>query len=99
MLVTFPRTPIILLALLVIRPHPGISAETNPAPNRATADYVPNVVELATPVSSELRELVERFVMDRADLERFYDVKGSAARQRRLREFYTAWLGQLAKLD
>ncbi len=66
---------------------------------RATADYVPPEISgMVQPQSSELRELVERFVADRDDLLSFYSVKGSALRTRRLREFYAAWTGRLEAL-
>ena len=77
----------------------GWAAETNPAVTRASADYVPDVPALAVPASSELRELVERYVADRADLERFASVKSSALHQRRMREFYTTWQTRLAAVD
>ncbi len=75
------------------------AAEPNPASTRITADYVPDVAALVTPASSELRELVERFRVDRAELERFYDVKGSAGRERRMREFLETWRTRLAAID
>ncbi len=50
---------------------------------------------MVQPQSSELRELVERFVADRDNLDAFYSVKGSALRIRRLREFYAAWTSRL----
>ena len=67
------------------------AAEPNRAATRRSADYVPDVPALAVPMGSELRELVERFRLDRAELERFYDVKGSARRERRMREFLENW--------
>jgi uncharacterized protein (DUF885 family) len=50
---------------------------------------------MVQPQSSELRELVERFVADRDNLVAFYSVNGSALRIRRLREFYAAWTARL----
>lgn len=76
-----------------------LAAEPNPAATRATADYVPDVAALTTPASSELRELVERFVSDRRELERFYSVPGSARRAQRVREFFTTWQARLAAVD
>lgn len=87
------------LALFIAAAAAALAVETNPASTRATADYVPDVAALATPSSSELRELVERFVTDRKELERFYSVKGSALQTRRLREFFQAWQERLAKVD
>jgi len=85
-----------LLALVAVSLR---GAENNPAIARATTDYVPDLRALTRPASSELRELVERFVADRADLERFYSVEGSTLRQRRMREFFQAWQTRLAAVD
>jgi hypothetical protein len=85
-----------LLALVAVSLR---GAENNPAIARATTDYVPDLSALTRPASSELRELVERFVADRADLERFYSVEGSTLRQRRMREFFQAWQTRLAAVD
>src|ERR1044071_324383 len=52
------------LALSVGAIAATLAVEPNPAATRGTADYVPNVAALAMPVSSELRELVERFAAD-----------------------------------
>src|SRR4051812_31698340 len=75
------------------------AAETNPAPKRPTADYVPDVASLATPAASELRELIDRFVVDRNELLRFYNVRGSALQQQRMTEFYATWQQRLARVD
>ncbi len=89
-----------LLALLTLAPSLALcSTPPSPASVRPTEDYVPAEISgLTGPRSSELRELVERFVSDRDELERFYDVKGSALQTRRLREFYAAWTGRLAAM-
>jgi len=84
------RGPALLFMIL------ASSAWAQPAPSpaalRPTGDYVPAELSAMTrPRSSELRELVERFVADRDELLRFYDVGGSALQVRRLREFYAAW--------
>jgi len=76
-----------------------LRCEKNPAASRPIADYVPDVAALAKPQSSELRELVERFVGDRREIERFHSVPGSAVRSKRLREFFTAWQTNLAAVD
>jgi Bacterial protein of unknown function (DUF885) len=49
-------------------------------------------------MSSELRELVERFRADKTSLLTFYSVPGSALRLRRLREFYQAWQVKLEQV-
>src|SRR4051812_2831793 len=94
MLSLVPRPALFLAAAAI-----AFAAETNPAPTRATTDYVPDVAALVTPSSSELRELVERFDTDRRDLERFYNVPGSTLRARRLREFFSTWQTRLAAVD
>jgi uncharacterized protein (DUF885 family) len=72
----------------------------SPAALRPTSDYVPaELSQMTAPRSSELRELVERFVSDRDELLRFYDVAGSDLQVRRLREFYTAWKQRVAAMD
>jgi hypothetical protein len=53
---------------------------------------------MTRPRSSELRELVERFVADQDELTRFYSVEGSGLQVRRLREFYGAWRGRLDQM-
>jgi hypothetical protein len=60
--------------------------------------YVPDLGPLAQPMSSELRELVERFRADKTSLLTFYSVPGSALRRRRLREFYQAWQVKLEQV-
>ncbi len=75
------------------------AAEINPAETRAARDYVPDVVALATPSASELRELVERYVADKAEVERFASVKSSTLHQQRMREFFTTWQTKLAALN
>jgi hypothetical protein len=90
------RRPALLLLPLALAASAGAQVQPSPAATRATADYVPQEISgMTRPQSSELRELVERFVADRDELVRFYSVKGSAAQIRRLREFYAAWSRRL----
>ena len=88
----FPsRTVAFALIALAAGPCRGEGTQS-PAATRPTSDYVPAALAAMTgPQSSELRELVERFVTDREDILHFYDVEGSALQTRRLREFYAAW--------
>ena len=65
---------------------------------RPAEAYVPDLATLAKPVSSELRELVERYKTDKASLLAFYSVPGSALQLRRLREFYQAWQARLESM-
>ena len=87
------------LALLVLFGGAVSAAEPNPAALRRAADYVPEVAALAVPAGSELRELVERFAADRAEVERFASVKGSVAHQQRMREFFATWQTRLAAVE
>ena len=66
-----------------------------PQMQRPAENYVPDLTALARPQSSELRELVERFVQDRETLDKFYSVPGSALRLKRFREFYLGWQTKL----
>jgi hypothetical protein len=75
------------------------AAETNPAMTRRTADYVPDVTAMTAPASSELRELIDRFVTDRNELQRFYNVRGSALQRQRMSEFYRTWQDRLAQVN
>src|SRR5262249_10909623 len=48
---------------------------------------------------SELRSLIERYVVDRGSLSRSYPMEISPARQARFKQFYSDWLATLAKLN
>src|SRR3954470_16446159 len=78
----------------------GVAAEDfrhgqPPQPQRDANLYAPDLTALAKPQSSELRELVERFVADRDTLAKYYSVPGSMLQLRRFREFYQAWQTKL----
>jgi uncharacterized protein (DUF885 family) len=90
-----------LTLLSVLSLAPALAAlPPSPAALRPTSDYVPpELAQMTAPRSSELRELVERFVSDRDELLRFYDVAGSDLQVRRMREFYTAWKQRVAAMD
>jgi hypothetical protein len=49
--------------------------------------------------ASEMRSAIERYVADRGSLFRSYPVEISQARQTRFKQFYSEWLGSLAKLN
>ncbi len=68
-------------------------AET--ASTRDVSAYVPDLAELAKPQSSELRELVERYVADRGMFTRFYSVEGSLLSLQKQKAFYTGWRDKL----
>lgn len=75
----------------------------SPAPRRqGTVDpaaYVPDPSTLIAPPGSELRDLVERYLADRAALLRRYPIRFSSERRERLRGFYRAWQSALGRLD
>jgi hypothetical protein len=92
------RSQALALLSLVLAASSG-ALPPSPASTRSTADYVPPEISgMTRPQSSELRELVERFVTDRDELLRFYSVNGSALQIRRLREFYAAWSRRLGEM-
>ncbi len=66
-----------------------------PQSQRDAALYVPDLAKMTQPVSSELRELVERFTKDREGLLSVYSVPNSTLQLRRLKEFYQAWAAKL----
>ena len=65
---------------------------------RDAHSYVPDLVTMITPSSSQLREMVERFFSDRDALMRFYSVPGSTLQLTRLQEFYEAWQMKLEEI-
>ena len=90
-------TPLVLTLLLctALSGAEDLRHGQPPQPQRPAENYVPDLAALAKPVSSELRELVERFVKDRDTLGEYYSVPGSALHLRRFREFYQAWQTKL----
>jgi uncharacterized protein (DUF885 family) len=57
-----------------------------------------NLEDLKGP-ESEMRPVIERFVVDRGSLARSYPVLVSSARRTRFRQFYTDWLKAMQGLD
>ncbi len=79
-----------------------LGAPTFAAQTFATRDiaaYVPDATVLATPASSELRELVERYNEDRERLQRFVGGRSSKASDHALTSFYETWLKRLSGLS
>src|SRR5215813_122537 len=62
-----------------------------------TADEIP-LDDLNTP-ESEMRGVIERYIVDRGSLTRSYPIALSPARQARFRQFYTDWLAAIQKLN
>lgn len=48
---------------------------------------------------SEMRGAIERYTVDRASLNRFYTITGSATRTTRMKQFYSEWLARLAQMN
>jgi len=93
-----PTARRLALALLpLFLPLSGSAAlPPSPAAGRPTDAYVsPEIAAMTRAHSSELRELVDRFVADRDEILRFYSVDGSVLQIRRMREFYAAWRKRL----
>ncbi|HZS55201.1 MAG TPA: DUF885 family protein [Bryobacteraceae bacterium] len=63
---------------------------------QTSAEFAPKPGQEYT---SEMRPLLEWFSADRVNLQRFYDVEGSAAREQRMRRFYENWLARLSQLN
>lgn len=91
------RSRLWLFGLLGVSPL--FAADSAPVAKRDVADYVPSPSELAVSQSSELRELVERFSKDRAELVRFYDARNSALQLAKLKEFLTTWQERVRAID
>src|SRR5687767_12083910 len=72
-----------------------------PEAQRTFADPRAYLPDLSRPAAStsELRDLVDRFALDRQALQRFYTVPGSDERRARLRAFQQAWLEVLPRID
>jgi len=90
-----------LLVCLLVAGLPAQQAGPLPPQAKRTfndpATYVPDVTE--KPTSSELRDLVVRYVADKELLNRFYSVQGSNLRREKLGAFFSAWLKELPKID
>jgi uncharacterized protein (DUF885 family) len=62
------------------------------------ASQAPDLKDLDTS-PSELRGMIERYVVDRGSLSRSYPIENSPARGARFKQFYSDWLDALAKLN
>ena len=90
-----------LVASAVLVPH-ALGAQSNQArlPS-GWSDDPPAIASLVAIARSEsdLRGVVERYLLDKAAIERRYEVPYSPARHARLRTFYQGWLRRLAEAD
>src|SRR5215468_9098334 len=71
--------------------------ESGQKPPDAASD-APDLKDLDSS-SSELRSLIERYVVDRGSLSRSYPMEISPARRARFKQFYSDWLATLAKFN
>ena len=74
-------------------------AQQPPAPRAAPLASVPALGPLVGRPSSELANVIQRFVADRSSLTRRYDAPQSPDQRRRMREFYSAWRTRLGEID
>ena len=94
-----PRTSvrILFVSLLLLSLGGGGSvAAQQPGDGKS---YLPDLGELTSLESSELRDVVNRFASDRSGLFRFHNVPNSAGRRIAARDFYEEWLGALDGMD
>jgi hypothetical protein len=88
------------LAALGLAATAGLGAQQPPDATRgfaSPADYAADITG-ARATMSELRDLVDRFNLDRQSIQRFYTIPASTARRDRLRAFYDAWLATLPRV-
>ncbi|HEX9565520.1 MAG TPA: DUF885 family protein [Gemmatimonadaceae bacterium] len=87
-----------LTALLLV---PSAQAQTAQAPVAGWADDPPALTSLVAfaRTESDLRVAVDRYLADKAALERRYEVQYSPVRVARLRQFHEGWQRRLNELD
>ncbi len=66
---------------------------------QAPAGAVPDLAALVAREGSELAAVVDRFNTDLASIRRRYDATASPDQRRRMREFYSAWGGELRRIE
>lgn len=74
---------------------PALGQRGDPRP----ADWVPPAASLMGAPTSELRGVVERFMLDRSALLRRFDVANGTRRQAALGGYYATWDGRLGEID
>jgi uncharacterized protein (DUF885 family) len=96
------RTSIVLIVTFACVLAARTDAQTPAlAPGRGWGDDPPGLASLVAFARSEsdLRVAVDRYLLDKAAIERRYEVPYSPARDDRLRTFYQGWQRRLAELD
>jgi hypothetical protein len=84
---------------------PAVAVAGDPPPQQRPAArqhdasaYVPELSSLVAIQTSELRDVVDRFVSDRAAMLRRHDAEYSPSRRRLMKQFYDAWNTRLDAL-
>src|SRR5262252_988977 len=95
----YPSIPAILLAFLLTGCFLLESSAQTPKRTNAKTDKGSNEVEVADQPDSEMRPIIESYVVDRGSLFRSFFVNNSPARRERLRKFYSDALERIQKLD
>jgi hypothetical protein len=97
------RMAVCLMAALTLSGSLVFTSTTNarlaPGQNPKGADSLAPDLKGLDSSPSELRILIERYVVDRGSLSRSYPMEISTARQARFKQFYSDWLATLAKLN
>jgi hypothetical protein len=75
-----------------------LDAQT-PRRDLSVSPYVPSLSPLVRARASDLRDVVDRYIVDRAALLRRYDAPYSPARRTQLRSFYSGWRTALRELS
>src|SRR5262245_33848124 len=89
----------ILALTLIARSTPTTNARLTKGQNpTGGASQAPDLKALDTS-PSELRGMIQRYVVDRGSLSRSYPMENSPARRARFKQFYSDWLDALAKLN
>src|SRR5215468_1586306 len=94
---TFLVAAIVLVGSLVFTVKTSAYPDGGQKPPGAASD-APDLKDLDSS-PSELRGLIERYVVDRASLSRSYPVEISPARRARFKQFNSDWLATLAKFN
>ena len=94
--VTVTITAVVAVAAVLggARPATGQVPAATPA-----AAYAADIAGSAPSSASELRDLVERYALDRAGLQRRYAVEWSPDRMARLAEFQATWLKRIEDVE
>lgn len=88
------HTLVLAAAAAVAFVMPSAARAQAPTPPSGAA-YVPDVSAIEHPATSELRDVIERYLNDQDALGRRYDLEYSPARRAVLRAFYATWQTRL----